>query len=79
MKRITTLLLAAFFLVSSAVVAHAESNIDVKVKGQWDFVFGWADNTRHLKHLRDNDNGVAAQRIRTQINFIASENLQGVL
>ena len=49
MKRITTLLLAAIFMVSGAVAGHAESNIDVKVKGQWDFVFGWAQNTQHFK------------------------------
>ena len=48
MKRITTLLLAAIFMVSGAVAGHAESNIDVKVKGQWDFVFGWAQNTQHF-------------------------------
>ena len=80
MKRITTLLLAAIFMVSGAVAGHAESNIDVKVKGQWDFVFGWAQNTQHFKKTtRKDDNGIAAQRVRTQVNFITSENLQAVL
>ena len=85
MKRITTLLLAAMFSMSCMVAAQAESNIDVKVKGQWDFSFGLVYNSGFDKNgdrggtHRNDDNFLAMQRIRTQVNFIVSENLQAVL
>lgn len=86
MKRIITFLFIAAFSLGGTLSAHAESNIDIKVQGEWDFVFGWAQNMQHFKkdgrwgkENRGDDNGIAAQRMRTQINFIASENLQGVL
>jgi hypothetical protein len=78
------------FAVGCAAAAKAEG-IDVKVKGQWDFAFGWATNvggqngpgwanTVHPNtRMRNDDNFVARHRVRTQINFIASEYLQGVL
>ena len=67
-------------LILFATPAKADG-IDVKVKGQWDFAFGW---TVHSS-MRDNDKGEnddsfgAAQRVRTQINFVTSEYLQAVL
>ena len=71
--------LTAFML--SASVAHADG-IDIKVKGQWDFAFGWVVNggfrTNRDVNPKDDYFG-ASQRIRTQINFISSEYLQGVL
>lgn len=83
MKRISTYILAAAMVLSGIGAAHA---IDIKVKGAWDFAFGWAERTKFAdsnrlskRGERDDDNFIAAQRIRTQINFIASENLQGVL
>ena len=85
MKRIMTLVLAAAFTLGSLGVANAQSGVDVKVKGEWDFTFGWVEssfeNSRRAgeRGNRNDDNFVARQRIRTQINFIASENLQGVL
>ena len=85
MKRISALLLAVFFCKFASVgVSHADG-IDIKVKGQWDFAFGWSDNTRFVDNVhgdrgrRDDDNWIARHRIRTQINFITSEYLQGVL
>ena len=84
MKRLMALVLAATFAFGG--VASAQSGVDVKVKGVWDFTFGWVENSfvnsrraadRDLN--RNDDNFVARQRVRTQINFIASENLQGVL
>lgn len=91
MKRITTLMLAMALVLGSIGVAKADG-IDVKVKGQWDFSFGWVDNA----HFRESyipqngythkdgkgskgDNFQATHRIRTQVNFITSEYLQGVL
>ena len=86
MKRIMTLVLAACFAFGSMGVANAQSGVDVKVKGAFDFTFGWAemsfkDSRKMADDLngRNDDNFIAAQRVRTQINFIASENLQGVL
>ena len=81
MKRITTLLLVALFAVGGMAVAQAESNIDVKVKGRWDFSFGFVQHRNFTdKHdERQDDNFIIEQRIRTQVNFIVSENLQAVL
>lgn len=83
MKRITALVLTVAFVLSTAAVSFADG-IDVKVKGQWDFAFGWAVNnnftdTGNRKANRSNDDFIARHRIRTQVNFIASESLQGVL
>ena len=93
MKRITTLMLAMALVLGSVSIAKADG-IDVKVKGQWDFSFGWADNlhfresympqqsaSRYGKNKRENkgDNFQASHRIRTQVNFITSEYLQAVL
>jgi hypothetical protein len=84
MKRIMALILAATF--AFAGVANAQSGVDVKVKGTWDFTFGWAETSfadSQLRNDRDEDrnadNFIAMQRVRVQVNFIASENLQGVL
>ena len=81
MKRITTLLLAAMFAVSGMMVAQASDSVDVKVRGAWDFAFGWAIHTGFTdKHdERQDDNFLAVQRVRTQVNFIVSENLQAVV
>ncbi len=80
MRRISTLVLAGALLLGSFSAAQAA---DVKIKGAWDFEFGFADNvnyeTGHSKGSRDNDIFSARQRVRTQVNFIANENLQGVL
>ena len=91
MKRIASLVLIAAFVFGAAVTAKADG-IDVKVKGQWDFAFGWTNNKKFRKSYmgsaihgdgyerpRDYDNFIARQRIRTQVNFITSEYLQGVL
>ena len=80
MKRIAALVLGASMALSSVGAASA---IDVKVAGEWDFAFGWAKNTSF--YANDNKNGsnedsfISRSRVRTQINFIASEQLQGVL
>ena len=86
MKKLRWLVVLAAMLFTTA--ANADG-VDVKVKGEWDFAFGWANNTNFRNNrdskntlgggYRDDDNFIARQRIRTQINFIASEHLQGVL
>ena len=59
--------------------------IDIKVSGYWDFAFGWVTNNNFHESVANkngteaNDPFEARQRVRTQINFIASEYLQAVL
>ena len=85
MKRIMTLVLAAAFVFGSLGIANAQSGVDVKVKGWFDFAFGYGDINFQDSRLagergeRNRDNFIARQRARAQINFIASENLQAVL
>ena len=76
MKKLSWLVVLGAMLLGTAAQADG---IDVKVKGEWDFAFGWANNTSFRKDARDDDNIIARQRIRTQINFISSEYIQGVL
>lgn len=80
MKRIAVLVLGAAMAFGSVSTASA---VDVKVSGEWDFAFGWAKNTSFYDNDSRNGSGedsfLARHRVRTQVNFIASENLQGVL
>ncbi|MDR3045424.1 MAG: outer membrane homotrimeric porin [Desulfovibrio sp.] len=79
MKRIVTLMLAAMLVLGSVAGASAA---DIKVKGQWDFAFQWLDNTNFKDNDQDSrseDDFDARQRLRTQIDIIASENLRGVV
>ena len=75
MKRIVTLLLAAGLVLGAAGAGQAA---DIKVKGVWDFNFEWS-NTNFRKDNNDADYFGARQRLRTQIDVIASESLKGVL
>lgn len=79
MKRISTLLLSAAMLFGTVGAAQA---VDIKAKGQFEFAFGWGKNIGYSKGFNSNaahQDFIARQRVRTQINFIASEALQGVL
>ncbi len=79
MKRITTLLLALVMCLGSVATARA---VDVKASGTWDFAYSWIENSsfRSSSNGGQNDDVFGAyQRFRTQVNFIASERLQGVL
>ncbi|MDR0338993.1 MAG: hypothetical protein LBH65_01815, partial [Desulfovibrio sp.] len=84
MKRIIALAFAVVMLAGSFSAARADG-IDVKVQGEWDFAFGWSVNPGFKNSVHNDaargqqDNFIARQRVRTQINFIASEYLQGVL
>lgn len=72
-------IMALLLLIASP--AHADG-IDVKVKGDWDFAFGWNTNStlrRNSDTNRNEDNFLARSRVRTQVNFITSEYLQGVV
>lgn len=79
MKKLLTLVVAGCMVLGSLGTASA---VDVKVKGQWWFHYGYASNAALVdqsetgKHA---DRFRARQRIRTQIEFIADENLSAML
>ena len=86
MKRICTLVLAAGLLFGAATGASA---IDFKAKGQWLMGFGVGDASP-MKQYRDkgatsqtkansNDDFEAAQRLRLQLDAVASEALSGTV
>jgi len=70
MKRIVTLLLAAGLVLGAAAGSQAA---DIKAKGTWEFGFEFSDRT-FQKHDGE-DTFKAQQRLRTQIDVIASESL----
>ncbi len=76
MKRILTVLLAATMVLGAVAQASA---VDVKVKGMFDFAFGWRDGTNLYDGEANEDDFIARQRLRTQVEFIASEALRGVV
>ncbi|WP_035065225.1 outer membrane homotrimeric porin [Nitratidesulfovibrio termitidis] len=79
MKRIIMIVAVAMLLCGSAVGASAA---DIKAKGQWDFSFEWLDNPDFQSAENggpNEDTFHAAQRLRTQIDVIASESLRGVI
>lgn len=84
MKRICTLIMAAALTLGAASGASA---IDFKARGQWLMGFGATeDNLVHKyrdatgKHKDDvDDNFVAMQRVRLQLDAVASEALSGTV
>ena len=82
MKRIITLMLA-LGLVFGAV--DNSSAADIKAKGSFTMEYGWMDNLNFEKGSSTGGDGtseddfVAQQRFRTQIDIVASENLSGVV
>lgn len=81
MKKIATLLLAAGLLFSAAGMAQA---IDIKIRGQWIMAFDYGEHgaftggngmTGYKKG--NEDNFEARQRLRLQLDAVASENLSG--
>lgn len=74
MKRIVTLLLAAGLVLGAAAGSQAA---DIKAKGLWEFSWEVGDNT--FAENSGKDKFSAKQRLRTQIDVIASESLKGVV
>ena len=72
MKRLATLLLAAG--IAFGGMAGTANAVELTANGTWQFGWTWSD-------VFDNgaDTFNAVQRMRTQFNFIASEELKGVL
>ena len=80
MKKIVVLLLAAAALAGHA---RAASAIDFRMKGDWMFGFGLVD-TNYVKKVGGNnvkttDDFAALQRVRLQMDAVASEALSGTL
>ncbi len=79
MKRLITLILAGCFILGSLGTAAA---IDVKVNGQWQFAYGYYHNYS-LYSSKKSDSHVDPLmfrfRLRTQVQFIASETLSSML
>ncbi|MDL2307027.1 outer membrane homotrimeric porin [Desulfovibrio sp. OttesenSCG-928-C06] len=76
MKRLVTLMLAAMMTLSMAATASA---LEINVKGNFHFSFRWDDQVGSKFQDKEEDNFLARQRMRIQIDFVASENLKGVL
>ncbi len=82
MKRILTVLLAATMMLGAVAQANA---VEVRVKGAFDFAFGWSNGIHAQSYPiydsvnQNEDDFLATQRVRTQVEFIASETLRGVL
>lgn len=85
MKKLTTLALAAAMVMGAATCASA---IDFKAKGQWQFGFNVGDSTMTSKfndptngnhHTDTNDIFGARQRVRLQLDAVASEALSGTV
>ena len=82
MKRIVTLMLAAGLVFGAASGASA---IDFNMKGQWLFGFGYVDTPLVKKSGGKNtaaassDKFAAMQRLRLQIDAVASESLSGTV
>ena len=75
MKKICTVLLAAAMLLGAASGASA---IDFNAKGQWLMGFGVGETTP-VKHANHDDQFNAAQRVRLQMDAVASEALSGTV
>ena len=80
MKKISTLLCAAALLLGCVSDASA---IDFKAKGQWVMSFDYGENLGFSDGPygagNDEDNFNAQQRIRLQLDAVASESLSGTV
>ncbi len=85
MKKLVTLILAAGLVVSSAIPASA---IEFKASGEWLMGFGLGDSNLVNKvresggsknKYSNDDKFTAAQRVRLQLDAVASENLSGTV
>jgi hypothetical protein len=72
-------------LCLGSVASAKADGVDIKVKGTYEFAFGWVwnnsngDNVNNSQESKDvRDPLEARQRIRVQVNFIINEYLQGV-
>lgn len=75
MKRFMTMALLCTLVLGFASLASAA---DIKVSGDYTFEGYWADNMDFMDDSAEQDFNVL-QRLRTKFEFIANENLKGVL
>jgi hypothetical protein len=79
MKRVITLMLALAMVFGAVATSSAT---DFKAKGTFQMGYEWTDNVNFNDTEADGeseDDFVAKQRFRTQIDMVASENLSGVV
>ncbi len=83
MKKLMTLVFALCLTLGIAANASA---VEINVKGEFKFEWGWIDNTNLLSAGQDiaigvgtEDHFYAMQRERIQVDFVASENVKGTL
>lgn len=72
--------LACFVLLAGLVLNAARQEaaaVEVKTSGEWDFNFEWSEMT--FRKDRSDDVFHARQRLRTQVEIVASESLSGVV
>jgi hypothetical protein len=70
-------------LCLGSVASAKADGVDIKVKGTYEFAFGWIWNDNMADNVNSsggssNDAFMARQRVRVQVNFIINEYLQGV-
>lgn len=75
MKRLYALAIMAAFILGTVGIAQA---VEIKAGGVWRVSGNWIKNPDFNSDVK-NDDFNAWQRLRTQFQFIASENLKGVL
>ena len=78
MKKLLGILMTAALVLGSVSAASAT---DIKIKGYFDFHFGWYTGTslHDNKDVGSDENFDAIQRLRFQIDFVASEQLSGTV
>lgn len=76
MKRLTVLALAALMLLAAASPARA---LEVEVRGDFHFAYFWQNNAYTFFDEKAADTFMARQRTRLTVEFIASEELKGVI
>ena len=74
MKRLRILFLAAGLGLAAMTPARAA---DVKISGEWDFNFEWSDASFNKGETADRFK--PRQRLRTQVEILASESLKGIV
>lgn len=75
MKRFSVLALMAAFILGTAGMAQA---VELQVKGSWRVQMNYIDNA-DFNSATEEDTFSAQQRLRTIFEFVANENLKGVL
>ncbi|GAB6058918.1 outer membrane homotrimeric porin [Desulfonatronum parangueonense] len=76
MKRLLTLAIMAAFILGTVGMAQA---VEIQAKGTWRVNFNYLKNADSFDSDSEVDKFRAVQRMRTLFEFVASENLKGVL